>query len=103
MRSPRWSRDGTRGRPRYAHALSHHLPLPMRSLFSLATSLARGAQLAATGLCLAALIAAAQDEVPFVTTPDAVTLAMLELAGVGAGDHVVDLGSGDGRIVITAA
>jgi SAM-dependent methyltransferase len=32
-----------------------------------------------------------------------VTLAMLELAGVGAGDHVVDLGSGDGRIVITAA
>ena len=38
-----------------------------------------------------------------MTTPDAVTLAMLELAGVGAGDHVVDLGSGDGRIVITAA
>jgi hypothetical protein len=28
---------------------------------------------------------------------------MLELAGVGAGDHVIDLGSGDGRIVITAA
>jgi len=75
----------------------------MRSLFSLATSLARVAPLAATGLCLAALTAAAQDEVPFVTTPDAVTLAMLELAGVGAGDHVVDLGSGDGRIVITAA
>jgi len=46
---------------------------------------------------------AAQDEVPFITTPDRVTLAMLELAGVGAGDHVIDLGSGDGRIVITAA
>lgn len=45
----------------------------------------------------------AQDEVPFITTPDAVTTAMLELAGVGAADHVIDLGSGDGRIVISAA
>jgi len=55
--------------------------------------------------CLAALAgpAVAQDEVPFITTPDAVTLAMLELAGVGPTDHLVDLGSGDGRIVITAA
>lgn len=45
----------------------------------------------------------AQDEVPFVTTPDAVTQAMLQLAGVGASDVLIDLGSGDGRIVITAA
>ena len=43
------------------------------------------------------------DEVPFITTPDHVTLAMLKLAGVGPRDHVLDLGSGDGRIVITAA
>jgi len=48
-------------------------------------------------------LAAAQEEVPFITTPDRVTLAMLELAGTGAGDFVIDLGSGDGRIVITAA
>ena len=54
-------------------------------------------------LVLAASVAQAQDEVPFITTPDHVTLAMLELAGVGASDHVIDLGSGDGRIVITAA
>jgi SAM-dependent methyltransferase len=47
--------------------------------------------------------AAAADEVPFITTPDHVTLAMLELAGVRAGDTVLDLGSGDGRIPITAA
>jgi SAM-dependent methyltransferase len=47
--------------------------------------------------------ASAQDEVPFITTPDAVTLAMLKLAQVGPNDHVIDLGSGDGRIVITAA
>jgi hypothetical protein len=45
----------------------------------------------------------AQDEVPFITTPDQVTLAMLELAAVQPGDRLVDLGSGDGRIVITAA
>lgn len=46
---------------------------------------------------------AAQDEVPFITTPDQVTLTMLDMAGVGPQDHLVDLGSGDGRIVITAA
>jgi hypothetical protein len=48
-------------------------------------------------------MAHAQDEVPFITTPDNVTLAMLQLAGVTAQDFVIDLGSGDGRIVITAA
>ena len=47
--------------------------------------------------------AAYVDEVPFITTPDHVTLAMLELGGVTAQDHLIDLGSGDGRIVITAA
>jgi SAM-dependent methyltransferase len=50
-----------------------------------------------------AFSATAQDEVPFVTTPDPVTLVMLQLAAVGPRDHVIDLGSGDGRIVITAA
>jgi SAM-dependent methyltransferase len=43
------------------------------------------------------------DEVPFITSPDNVTLEMLQIAGVGADDHVIDLGSGDGRIVIVAA
>ncbi len=41
-------------------------------------------------------------EVPFVPTPEATVTAMLELAGVKAGDIVYDLGSGDGRIVISA-
>ena len=62
-------------------------------------------------LCLAALLglltpplhAQVGEEVPFITTPDNVTLAMLQLAGVRRSDHVIDLGSGDGRIVITAA
>ena len=54
---------------------------------------------------LAAAPSRAQDgeDVPFITTPDHVTLAMLRLAGVRPRDHVLDLGSGDGRIVITAA
>jgi SAM-dependent methyltransferase len=43
------------------------------------------------------------EEVPFITSPDNVTLEMLRLAAVGPRDHVVDLGSGDGRIVILAA
>ena len=55
-------------------------------------------------LVLVAGSATAQDvDVPFVVTPDHVTRAMLELAGVKPGDFVIDLGSGDGRIVITAA
>lgn len=40
---------------------------------------------------------------PFVTTPMPVVNAMLNLAGVTKDDLVYDLGSGDGRIVITAA
>jgi SAM-dependent methyltransferase len=49
------------------------------------------------------LTASALEDVPFVTTPDTVTRAMLDLAKVGRGDFVIDLGSGDGRIVIEAA
>ena len=56
------------------------------------------------GLLLVVSGAFAQDiDVPFVVTPDNVTREMLKLAGVKAGDFVIDLGSGDGRIVIVAA
>ncbi|MDH3444974.1 MAG: class I SAM-dependent methyltransferase, partial [Deltaproteobacteria bacterium] len=49
--------------------------------------------------------AQARDEkiVPYVPTPQQVVDRMLELAQVKKGDVVYDLGSGDGRIVITAA
>lgn len=40
---------------------------------------------------------------PYVPTPQTVVDAMLDLASVGARDYVIDLGSGDGRIVLTAA
>jgi SAM-dependent methyltransferase len=52
---------------------------------------------------LAPVSAAATEEVPFITTPDNVTQTMLEMANVGPQDTVLDLGSGDGRIVIVAA
>ena len=47
--------------------------------------------------------AARTPEVQYEPTPFDVAQAMLELAGVGAGDLVADLGCGDGRIVIEAA
>jgi precorrin-6B methylase 2 len=42
-------------------------------------------------------------DVPFVPTPQPVVDAMLELAKVNSNDVLYDLGSGDGRIPITAA
>jgi hypothetical protein len=57
----------------------------------------------AAAAAFAAVLACAAEEVPFVVSPDNVTLTMLEMAKVGPQDYVIDLGSGDGRIVITAA
>lgn len=42
------------------------------------------------------------DSSPYLATPQKVVDVMLKAAAVKAGDTVVDLGSGDGRIVITA-
>jgi SAM-dependent methyltransferase len=42
-------------------------------------------------------------DVPFVPTADETVDRMLRLAGVGPEDRLIDLGSGDGRIVIAAA
>jgi SAM-dependent methyltransferase len=41
--------------------------------------------------------------VPFVVTPNEIVERMLRMAEVKAGDTLIDLGSGDGRIVIEAA
>jgi SAM-dependent methyltransferase len=43
------------------------------------------------------------DGGPYVPTPDVIVSRMLELAAVRRDDLVVDLGSGDGRLVIEAA
>ena len=42
-------------------------------------------------------------DVPFVPTPQAVVDKMLEMADIKEGDYLIDLGSGDGRIPVTAA
>lgn len=76
---------------------------------AMATLFALGTGAALTGLpCRPSLAQASAAElkdldVPFVVTPDNVVLRMLDIAQVSAHDVVYDLGSGDGRIVITAA
>jgi len=58
------------------------------------------------GLALVACTAHADESEwrpPFITTPPEVVERMLEMAGTRPGDLVIDLGSGDGRIVIAAA
>ncbi len=47
----------------------------------------------------------AQDygDTPYVQTPQVVVDKMLELAKISSKDYLVDLGSGDGRMIITAA
>src|SRR3954469_4617775 len=47
----------------------------------------------------------AQDfgDTPYVQTPQNVVERMLQVAKVGPADYVIDLGSGDGRMIITAA
>jgi len=60
---------------------------------------------------LAAVPAVAQPQawawddgtVPYVQTPMEIVERMLRMAEVGRGDYLIDLGSGDGRIVIEAA
>jgi SAM-dependent methyltransferase len=65
--------------------------------------------MAAIALLIAVPVVSAQapakkaPDVIYVPTPQPVVDAMLELAQVKAEDVVYDLGSGDGRIVITAA
>jgi len=64
--------------------------------------------LVAAWMLLAGATAAAQNEPertggPYVPTPQVVVDQMLRVANVGASDYVMDLGSGDGVIVLTAA
>jgi len=59
-------------------------------------------------LVLTACAPHAQDDLPrtagpYVPTPQAIVDRMLQMAQVGPKDFVIDLGSGDGRIVRTAA
>ena len=67
----------------------------------------RNLLIAALLLCAGAARAQAwawdDGTVPFVVTPDEIVERMMRMAEVKPGDMLVDLGSGDGRIVIAAA
>ena len=65
--------------------------------------LARGFAGAVIGLAASAALAQFKFDVPYVPTPYVVVEEMLRLAKVGPDDFVMDLGSGDGRILIAAA
>jgi predicted RNA methylase len=56
--------------------------------------------------CAFAAVASAQAPgvagAPYVPTPTDIVDRMLTLAKIGPKDYVIDLGSGDGRLVITA-
>ncbi|MFW5944462.1 MAG: SAM-dependent methyltransferase [Bacteroidota bacterium] len=55
------------------------------------------------GLLLSTATYAQEDfDIPYVPTPQSVVHKMLDVANVGPGDYLIDLGSGDGRIVIEA-
>ncbi len=80
--------------------------MPLAALFARSRAEVRAALAtlaAAAALMLASAPANALEEVPYVQTPANVVDAMLELAAVGRDDYLIDLGSGDGRIVIAAA
>jgi SAM-dependent methyltransferase len=57
----------------------------------------------AAGAAAGPALAQPHFDVPFVPTPMVVVDEMLKLANVGPDDFVMDLGSGDGRVVIAAA
>jgi len=55
------------------------------------------------GLLPSAAVSQDFGDTPYVQTPQNVVKKMLDTAKVGPKDFVIDLGSGDGRMVITAA
>lgn len=70
-------------------------PVAMRLLLALLLLLAPAAPVAA--------IPEEDLDVPYVPTPVRVVNRMLDMAELGPGDYLIDLGSGDGRIPIAAA
>jgi SAM-dependent methyltransferase len=59
--------------------------------------------LLAASSVLAADLQPTKNAGPFIPSPEAAVAAMLQYAKVGPNDFIIDLGSGDGRIVRTAA
>lgn len=77
-----------------SHRTDWHLPRPV---------LKRALVGAWISLMSISAVYAAELSAPYVPTPQVVVEAMLKIAKVSRNDYLIDLGSGDGRIVITAA
>ena len=91
----------------YRGAVAILLTMMRKSLIAFASMLRHMILVA----CALALPAHAQSQawawddgtVPYVQTPVEIVERMMRMAEVGPGDNIIDLGSGDGRIVIAAA
>ncbi len=68
----------------------------LRTVFAIVFALAASTAFAAD-------VQPSKNAGPYVPSPQSVVSDMLKLADVGPEDFVIDLGSGDGRIVLTAA
>jgi len=80
------------------------LPLPKRALLALSIILATGVLLRAQSTeTYKPVVGQAGKDVVWVPTPQALVDTMLDMAKVTPQDLLMDLGSGDGRTVITAA
>lgn len=75
----------------------------LQFLLAYARRAASGAFTGAALACASATVSAATATVPYVPTPYEVVDRMLEVGKVSKSDYLIDLGSGDGRIVVTAA
>lgn len=67
------------------------------------TAAVRTRAFAAITALLALASCGPQADIHYVATPEPVVEAMIEMAEIGEGDVLYDLGSGDGRIPIAAA
>ena len=76
--------------------------MPIRTSCRASVVLAVAGMLAVAAEAAAQTPAAPASVAPYVDTPAQLVDEMLALAAVGPDDFVVDLGSGDGRLVITA-
>ncbi|MCW5604185.1 MAG: class I SAM-dependent methyltransferase [Burkholderiales bacterium] len=81
----------------------HKAPLALAAVVFAAGLLAHGPSHAQSSSTYTPQVGQEGKDVIWVPTPQALVERMLTIAGVTAKDYVVDLGSGDGRTVITAA
>jgi len=79
------------------------MQFPSRRLDAVAVAARFAVRVAALATLTLPPVHALEPRVPYVPTPQDVVERMLEIAKVGPHDYLIDLGSGDGRIVVTAA